>query len=689
MSFCQSTRKCSARYTLLVAALIPVFSYAQVNASEEAVPKADIEDVHVIGSMGKFNGIQYFLPQSTTVIRENDIKDTQAKKVDEALQYQSGIQAEPYGTDNKTEWFKIRGFDASVSLDGTTTAPNGFFVWTPEVYGLESIEVVKGADSLLYGASETGGRVNLVSKRPKSSPAGEINLSFGNKDQLGLSGDYSGLLTDDGRVRYRLVGQVRQENGAQDYTKMKHYYFAPSLSWDISDQTSLTLLTSFQKEDGIPTNGFLPGYGSLISTPYGKIGRSTYFGEPDADNLTRTQYSLGYEFKHSFGNGWLISQNYRFNHLDMNLLGVFAYSADNDRTAYRGYSYSDGTSKTHSIDNRISKKWENSWLENTLLVGVDYLKAKTNGQNNGFGMVGGIDLFDPVYGTSVDVVATPYKIDQSQLGFYAQNSMKINKNWVVNMGIRHDKAKNTGYMSGTQTDYNISKNSFSGGLMYTASNGLAPYIRYAQSFNPIAGSDGYGRSYKPYEGEQYEGGLKYAPQWMVGKFSIAYFDLKEKNALISDSSNISVQAGKRQNKGVELQADIRVTDSWSVLANYTHYHSRQDLSSDKTIQTPLTPKNMASAQVKYEFIDGALEGLSLSTGLRYVGSTTDEQYYSGYKVSSYTLWDVMAQYKINQNWQLQLNVRNITDKDYLSGCSFYCYYGAPRTITGRLTYTWN
>jgi len=249
-----------------------LMAFGHVYAAESVGnDEANIADVVVVGSSGKVGGIKYKAPGSTSVIKADAIEAAQAKKIDQALQYQAGVLSEPYGGDNKAEWFKIRGFDASVALDGTPTAPSAFFVWLPETYGVESIEVIKGANSQLYGASEAGGVVNLVTKRPKDSPEGEINLNLGNDHRRGISGDYSGVLNADNSLRYRVVGQIRREDGTQNKTEMKHYYFAPSLTWDISAQTNLTFLASWQKEKGTPTNGFMPGYGSLINTPYGKI----------------------------------------------------------------------------------------------------------------------------------------------------------------------------------------------------------------------------------------------------------------------------------------------------------------------------------------------------------------------------------------------------------------------------------
>lgn len=669
--------------TALMMAFAPV--YADDHQYNES---ADLGDVNVVGSAGKADGIKFNDTQSSVIIDDKKIQAMGAHKVDQALQYQAGILAEPFGADNKVEWFKIRGFDASVAVDGNITTPNGYFVWTPNSYGLEKIEVLKGANSFLYGSGESGGVVNLVTKRPKDNPAGELSINSGTNDRYGISGDYSGVLNDDKSLRYRLVSQYSKEGSDIDFAKMKHYYLAPSLTWDINDQTSLTLLTSYQHEKGRPTNGFLPFYGTVLNTPYGKINRHTSMGEPDFDILDRDEYALGYELSHRFDNGWKFSQNYRFSFMDLYERNVFAYGSDNDRKVHRGYTYTDGNSKSHNIDNRLSKSWKNDRFENTLLMGIDYIHAQSDGNNNGFGYVPDMDMFDPQHGSHIDISYTPYHTKLRQFGSYVQNQFKWDKHWLVNLGVRHDKVKADSDMTNVKDHGKYSHNTFNAGMMYIATNGLAPYFNYSESFRPVLGTDGYGRPYRPYEGRQYETGLKYSPDWLDGTFTMAYFDLQEKNALVADSSNIQSQVGKRKSRGVELQADVNITDNWKMAASYTYMNPKQDLSTNDTIRTPLMPHHMANAQVQYHFNSGALNGLILGTGLRYIGSSTDNQYYAGYKIPSYTLWDAMAQYQVNKDWQLQLNARNLTDKKYVSGCSFYCYYGAARSVEGTLSYKW-
>lgn len=278
---------------------------AQATAGDSA---QTLQAVTVVGSVDELQSLDFYAPNSSAVIDRQSIEAQGARKLDQALQYQAGILSEPFGGDNKVEWFKIRGFDASTMLDGTPTTPNGFFVWKPEIFGVESVEVLKGPNSLVFGASEAGGVVNLITKRPHKKESLQLNAEVGTRDRRGISADYNGLANEDGSVYYRIVAQTRNEDGMQRGTDMKSHYLAPSLSIDFSDRTTLTLLGSIQREDGNPTNGFLPAYGTIIKTPYGRIDRRTHVGEPDADKLERTQISAGWLFSHKFANDWTFTR---------------------------------------------------------------------------------------------------------------------------------------------------------------------------------------------------------------------------------------------------------------------------------------------------------------------------------------------------------------------------------------------
>src|SRR5690606_25387133 len=201
------------------------------------------------------------------------------------------------------------------------------------------------------------------------------------------------------------------------------------------------------------------------------------------------------------------------------------------------------------------------------------------------------------------------------------------------------------------------------------------------------------------------------PTWLDGTVTLAWFDVEEKNALISDASNIQTQSGKRTNRGVELQGDFNLTPNTLVKAAYTRNHSRQDVDGGLTVRTPLVPKHQASLWLSHRFYAAGDHPLTVAAGVRYNSSPEDERYYPGGESPSHTLialmmryhinrhwalrlnprhtlFDLMMRYDINREWAVQLNARNLTDKTYVAGCDFYCYYGGGRTVDVQLQYQW-
>ncbi|GAA0778326.1 TonB-dependent siderophore receptor [Castellaniella ginsengisoli] len=682
---------------LLASAPMPL--YAQTAPGESTGQTTDagsgqavkeLGAVTVTGSVGDLQSLDFYAPNSSAVISAKEIEEQGARDLDEALQYQAGILSEPYGGDNKVDWFRIRGFEASTSLDGTPTTPNGYFVWKSEIFGVESVEVLKGPSSLEFGASKAGGVVNLVTKRPHKEEALLMNLEAGHRGRLGLGIDYNGIANEEGNVYYRIVAQARHADGMQRETYMNSYYLAPSLTVDFTDRTSLTLLTSIQREDGRPTNGFLPAYGSLVSTPYGRIDRRLNAGEPGFDHLKRTQISAGWLLNHKLSPNWTLTQNYKYSHLDIDQQNVFAWSSDGNRQLVRGYTFTDGSTDNHYIDHRIKGHMRLSEsIEILPAIGIDYLKSRTIGRNNGFGGAPSLDMFDPVYDQPFPVSAAPYEISSKQLGLYASAQIRVGSHWNFNAGIRHDRAHSDNLVSEKTSSYDISNNSVNVGAMYISDFGISPYISYSESFEPQAGADGYGNAYIPFIGKQKEIGIKLEPDWLDGTITLAYFDIEQKNALIPDPvTSVQKQGGKQTNKGVELQSDLQITPRTGMRISYTYNHARQDIDETQTIRAPLIPRHQASLWLNHRFELSNGSELTVAAGARYNGSTEDPQFNPGEIIPSYTVFDAMARYRIDRNWAVQLNARNLTDKTYINSCNSTCYYGGERTIDMQLQYQW-
>lgn len=677
------------KLSLVARSILVILALPTYVQAEESEQKETREVMTVIGSVAKSGEMRFYDPQSVASVSEEEIAKHQYEKVDEALAYTSGALQGMYGSDIKTNWVKMRGMDISYTFNGSPVINTGYFGENPDIYGIEQVEVVKGANSFLYGASKPGGIVNLIDKRPLEEPKGQLQTYFGTNHNRGVSGDYSGILSDDQSVRYRLVGTYRDRDGQQDYTNYKSYYLAPSLLWDIDSQTAITFLGSMQNTHGTPESGFLTAYGTLIDTPKGKIDKNTYFGEPEYNYYSKDNQSLGYEFKHVFANDLTFSQNYRYSHEQMDIKGVYAsYFDDLDQKLVRNSYGQQGSVNSHTIDNRLTKEFELGNWSNTVLIGFEYQKTKMSGQDfNNYGD-SQTDLYHPTYGYKPNEPYQPFLLKAQEYGVYLQNRAIYNTNLILNQGIRYNKVQNHGYWGGSDFDRDYNHTTFNLGAMYIFENDISPYLSYSESFTPVYGySDSQKSLYKPYTAKQWEVGVKYAPDWLNGEMSIDFFHIKAQNAFVSDGTGQASQTLETHSQGVELELTMQITDQINWNLAYTYTDSKTDISHVQAVATPMIPKHSLATWVDYRFDQGWFEDLTLGAGVRYVSSTQDEAYLpAGISVPSYAVFDALAKYLITPDLNLQVNASNLTNKTYIASCNYWCYYGAKRNVTATLTF---
>jgi iron complex outermembrane receptor protein len=269
------------------------------------------------------------------------------------------------------------------------------------------------------------------------------------------------------------------------------------------------------------------------------------------------------------------------------------------------------------------------------------------------------------------------------VGLYVQNQLRIDDRWVLLASLRHDRADTDNVTGGVSQEAEADQVSVSGGIMYLADNGLSPYVSYSESFEPQMGIDASGDLYEPLEGEQVEIGVKYAPMWLDGYVSAAAFQIEEKNGLVSGGAT-QVQLGEKESRGFELEGNVYLTDLWQLTAAYTYMDVEYRNEADGTkSQPPLIPRHMASLWSDYD-LRQMLPGLKVGAGVRYNGESED----GDTDVPSFTVFDMMARYDLDQNWRVQLNVNNLTDKEYVASCEYWCYYGESRSVIGSLSYRW-
>lgn len=645
------------------------------------------------------------IPQSVSVVGKEQMYLQSPQKIDEALRYTPGVNPSTYGTDADTDWLYIRGFQADqtgVFLDGLSFYQTGFGTFLMDPFFLERIEVVKGPSSALYGGGNPGGFVNYVSKRPgervRYAETG-IN-SFGN-GYIGF--DVGDMADPDGVFSYRINGKISGGGWETDQSKDLRGMIAPSFKWQPDAATSLTVLASLGKTDLTHTStGFLPYYGTVRPAPGGVIiPRDFFYGDTDVELYDRTQAMIGYEFTHTFDNDWTVNQNLRYAMVSLAEDGLYAnaFTGSVTGTTLPRYRFAHDTDVgTFTVDNQLLGTIQTGGLEHSLLFGADY-RLYDHTAATMFTSAPPIDLNNPIYGGGFPprVLGPETGTTTHQFGLYAQDMVRFGEGWLATFNGRYDFVK-TKLDNPTSPDISQTDGAFSGraGIAYEFANGVTPYASYSSSFSPTLTSNGQGGLVDPETAQQWEVGIKYAPTTFDGLFTVALFDLTRQNVSATSPTNPTVTEaiGEVNVRGIELSAQANLADGWKVLGGLAYLDPKvtKAIGTWDGIAAGLSPIQVpdltASLWLDYTFQSGALEGLGLGAGVRYVGESWADRA-NTLKVPDATLLDAAIRYN-HGNFGVALNVSNLFDKQYVASCQGLggCAYGAGRTFTLKASATW-
>ncbi|WP_285354378.1 TonB-dependent siderophore receptor [Pseudomonas sp. lyk4-R2A-10] len=650
-------------------------------------------------------------PRSISVATRQQMEDRGVHSLDDAVRYMPGITASSYGSDTRADWLRVRGFEPTQFLDGLPLPKGVYANPKQETWNLDRLALLRGPASSVYGQTPPGGLLDMVSRRPSDVQSSEIQLQYGSDNHRQINFASTGKIDDAGQFLYGLSGVVRDSGTQIDHVDNKRYNIAPSLTWNIDDDTRFTLLTQFTRDDTGITSQFLPVQGTKIDMPFGKVSHHKNLGDPDWEYYDRTYYALGYAFEHRLNDVWQFKQNLRYTKSDLSFQGITVGSypftqVDNDGNVGRTTTIVDEDISQFAVDNNFQADFATGDIRHTLLLGLDHQRSNTN-YTSIFGSAPEINVNNPIHGQPIvrparSTAFYDYNQKTYQTGLYVQDQMALDQ-WRLTLGGREDWVHtstqfiNKGDATNTQRDKAFSGNA---AISYVFDSGFVPYLSYAESFQPTTGADASStESLKPTEGKQWELGIKYQPPGSKTLLTAAVYDLTQKNVSVSSFVNgvsITSQTGEVKVKGLELEAVSDVTDNLKVIAAYTLAKSEVQNGADKGNRLQLMPNQQASLWADYTWHSGVLDGFGIGAGARYTGNTYGDKANTWLgKADAYTVFDAAVHYDLGRldnslkGASLALNATNLLDKDYISTCdSFYCYYGDQRSVVASATYKW-
>lgn len=655
-------------------------------------------------------------PQSVSVVTSQELEMRQPMSVKEAFGYTSGVMVGNRGASDVIDALVIRGFSETNTnqyLNGLKLPSDYYSEFSIDPYFLERAELLRGPTSVLYGRSNPGGIVSLVSKRPTTETLREVQFQMGTDNLYATGFDFGGALDDSGEFSYRLTGKARSADAQQEMNKEKRYTIAPAFSWQPNEKTHFTFLSYFENQPETGFYGWLPREGTvvpLIDANGNQHKLPTNFDDGDGKNkISRQQQMVGYSVDHEFNDTWTVRQNLRFAKVKTDYRSLYGFGViPGTTTLQRSTALSKEDLSTFAVDTQAQAKFATGAVDHTLLMGVDFMRLH-NDINGGFGYLAGssLDLLNPQYSSSDLVTTWPNSVvdKQQQTGLYAQDQIEWDR-WAFTLGGRYDYAmtsvynRNAAAGSDPLDKRNDQAFTWRGGVNYVFDNGIAPYASYSESFIPNTGKSFSSQAFAPSRAKQYEAGVKFVPKDRPIVLTAAIYELTKNRNLTADPAHpgYSVLGGELRSRGLELEAKAAVNANIDILASYSLTDAKYTRDSELQGQRPVqVPRNMASLWADYTFHETALSGLTVGGGVRYVGNTVG-QYTVGelnnknFSVAAYTIVDATVKYDLGRfglpGSTIGVNVTNLLDRDYVASCyrDYACYWGSDRQVIGTATF---
>lgn len=638
------------------------------------------------------------VPQSIQVVPQQVLRDQQVTRLDEAVRNVSGVTVgDSFG--NTRDSFVIRGFPTdfggNILRDGFRTT--GFNSGFNEIANLESVEVLKGPASVLFGNLAPGGIINLITKKPLAEPFYSATLEVGNYGFFRPSIDLSGPLNPDRTVLYRLNAAYQNSGTFRDFDQdIERFFIAPVLSWQLGQQTSLRLEFDYLNDERPFDRGLIAIGDDVADIPFDRI-----LGEPD-DISEIEQIGAGYTLEHRFNDTWRIRNAFRYLSSD-----TFDYRADSveldEETGIltRNFRSNDDISRSYAAQTELIGNFATGSVEHTLLFGVDLYWLNSEGTQRRLpaGLTPDLNIFDPLYNLiprpALSELTNVVRDDNQRtntIGIFLQDQIDLADNWHLLVGGRLDILDQEGEdnTADTTSEQNVDAFSPRIGIVYQPIEPISLYASYSKSFQPNIFTRADGSFLEPERGTQYEVGVK--GEFLDNRLAatLAAFQITKTNVAAPDPENtdFSIPIGEQRSRGIELDVAGEILPGWNIIATYAYIDAEvtetNEIAETEGNRLNNVPYNTASLWTTYEIQTGDLEGLGFGFGLFFVGERQGD-IENTFDLPSYLRTDAAIYYRRN-NWRAAVNFKNLFDINYIRSAEYReaIAPGEPFTIIGSL-----
>ncbi len=711
--------RASLLFAAVSAALIAAYSPSHALAAEPATsdPEA-LDTVEVVGNRSSYQAPPsrtatktdtptLRTPQNVQVVPRAVLDDQNALSLVDAVRNVAGAGADFGFNGSRLPLLIMRGFPAvSMSAQGPTTS--SFFFNGTKVQGLpvamsdiESVEVVKGPSSVLYGRSEPGGLINVVTRQPQAGPGFSASATAGSFGLAQVSAEAFGALGKDQHWQGRVSASHDDNASNRDFVEDRLTAFSAALAWVPSDRTRLSFGVErsqqrYRNDYGIPAIGDRPA----------AIDRNNQFNE--GGPLSRQDNTVGrIDFTQTLSERWTLNVHalaLKQDGAQYDLLPSTFFSGQAGLIATgridRLYNYEPQRDRRlYQLNADLVGKLSTGPVEHTLLIGADAYRDRFDSKSTGFIPGPSIDIRNPVYRQvpALDLDTLPLFDQQGRTrwtGVYVQDQIAFGNGLELIAGLRHDRSSARFGAPGTRDNDQRFTTPRLGAVWQFASN-QSVYAQYQEGVSANNGRNLAGDSLDSEQAQLYEIGHKFQTNGNKLTSTIALYRLTKRNIanFVPDISGFfdTIAVGEARSRGLEWDISGQLTDRVALIASYAYTQS--EVTRDETYlgkRLPNVPRHSGSVWARYAIG----ERWTFGGGVFAQGGRAGDQS-NTFVLPGYARIDAMAAYRFplgGAKGQLQLNINNLFDRDYFIGSHQHVtdwnQPGAPRTVlaTFRIDY---
>ena len=638
-------------------------------------------------------------PQSLTVMTRQRLDDQKLRTLNEVLEQTPGITAShtSIGAENNTYWsrgFQINNFE----IDGVPTSSR-IDNSTQYTAMYDRVEIVRGATGLISGTGTPSATINLIRKRPTSTPQASVSAEAGNWDRYGTGLDVSGPLTETGTLRGRLVLDYKRQKYWVDRMASDEALIYGILEADLTDSTLLTSgFSHANTHTDAPLRAGFPAYFS--DGRHTDFSRSTN-SSPDWAYYDRKVTNVFSSVEHMFDNGWSAKLELSHTQNSFDQLTNYLNGNIDQQTGAGAYLYPNrwtGTPRQDTLDAYVTGPFTLFGREHELIIGTTLSRYREHTPERGgwygpwTGYDGTIDNFFLWDGSGPRPDTTPVgksRIDEDQQAAFLTSRFHLSddthlilggrvtdwKRTSENISYGGDTTKNTQDRHGIFLPY--------AGLVYDLNDTWSVYGSYTKIFNPqqYGMKDVNNKPLDPQEGVGYEVGLKGSFNDDTLNASLALFKIEQDNlaVYVRDPDIYTLEQGTTT-EGVELSLDGELAEGWQAMAGYAYSVSTDQ--DDRRIVTNI-PRHSLKTFTSYR-LPGAWDKLTLGGGVNWQSKYGQDLH--TFEQGSFATLNLMARYDVTQDLSVKLNVNNLLDKKYYGYADSWVVYGEPRSVLTSLDY---